>query len=83
MNARRRDHEVVVPHQCIEFRDRLRDFRAHPSVGLVRQRDLGHDPLSRQVLEKRLSALEPDEMGTQAHHDPRPALRDLAPQLGP
>jgi len=83
METRRRDDQVVVPHDCVEIRDRLRDFGTHASVGLVGEQDLRHDALRRELLEERLAALEPDEMAAQAQEDPRPAPCDIAPQLGP
>src|SRR5205823_2618908 len=83
METRSRDDEVVAPHEGVEIRDRLRDFRTHASVGLVGERDLRHDALRREMFEERLAALEPDEMAAQAHEDPRSPLRYVAPQLGP
>jgi hypothetical protein len=73
----------VMLHECVEIRYGPHDFGAHSSVGLVGEHDLRHDALGREMLEERLAALEPDEMATQAHEDPRAALGDVAPQVSP
>jgi hypothetical protein len=72
-----------MPDERIQLRDRLRHLGTEASVGLARQPNLGHDALGRHVFEERLSAVEPKQMGAQAHDDPRAALGDVASQLGP
>jgi len=83
MQSSRGDNEVVMPHERVELRDRVGNLGAHPTVGLPRQRQLGHDALGRKMLEQPLTAFEPDEMRAEAHHDSHAPLGGFAPQLRP
>jgi hypothetical protein len=52
-------------------------------LALLRDRDLGEDALRGKVVEQLLAARDPCEMSTQPRHDPKTALGDVTPQLGP